>query len=151
MPEPAYCEQFRETLQAVARLSHQHPNYHFELIQEFAHQLRESSQPERLIQDWVSQLEALSEARQEAGLRIFEQALLRAQQDTYQPINRIDLFIEQQLYGIQDPQVVENATVSQLLKSQAEPTRKLPARSSQPTHPLNPRNLATGQPPGRQP
>ena len=149
MPEPAYAEQFRETLQAVADLSRQHPGYVFEWIQEFALQLREAPRPETLIQDWVAQLAALSEARQEAGLRIFEQALLRARQATYQPLNRIDLFIEQQLYGIQDPQIVESATVSQLLKSQAAPARKSPARSSQPTHPLNPRTLPTGQPPAR--
>lgn len=143
MPDVAYPEQFRKILQEVLALSQTHPTYNFELIQEFVETLRQASQPESQIQTWVEELSVLPEARQEAGLRIFEYALLKARQATYRPVNSLDRFIEYQLFGIQDEKIVENATISQILRAQQEsvpPVRK-PPRSTQPTNPLNPRNL----------
>ncbi|PIQ26306.1 hypothetical protein COW36_15050 [bacterium (Candidatus Blackallbacteria) CG17_big_fil_post_rev_8_21_14_2_50_48_46] len=149
MPDSAYSEQFRHTLQAVLEIGKAHPDFRFELIQEYAERLKSSQDPTLLINDWVRQLEELEIPRQEAGVRIFEYALLQARQATYRPLNPLDGFIERQLYGIQDEKMVENGTISQILKSQSEtlasPMRKAP-RSSQPTNPLNPRNLPPAPP-----
>lgn len=142
MPELTYPEQFRKILEEILMVSQAHPTYQFEVIQEFVDTLKQATQPEHHIQHWVQELAVLPEARQEAGVRIFEYALLRARQSTYQPVNALDRFIERQLYGIQDEKIVENAVISQLLRSQQEtaPVRK-PSRTTQPTNPLNPRNL----------
>jgi DNA-binding transcriptional regulator YbjK len=153
MPDSAYSEQLQQVLQDVYKLSQTHPEYVFEMIQDFVLQLKSSAEPQKLIEHWVKQLSALSEPRQEAGLRMFEYALLKARQSTYHPVNAMDAFIERQLYGVTDEKAIEKGTVSQLLRSQQQseptPVRKPPRTSTQPTNPLNPRNLPPMPPPAR--
>ncbi|MGE3728154.1 MAG: hypothetical protein AB7I41_21545 [Candidatus Sericytochromatia bacterium] len=159
MPDSGYPEQLKNVIQDVYQLSQAHPDYVFEMIQDFVSQLRSNEEPQALIDHWVKQLSALSEPRQEAGLRMFEYALLKARQSTYHPVNAMDAFIERQLYGVSDEKAIEKGTVSQLLRAQQaqgtgqlqEPpaVRKPPRTSNQPTNPLNPRNLPPVPPPAR--
>lgn len=99
MPDSGYPEQLRQVIQDVYQLSQAHPDDVFEMIQDFVLQLRNNEEPQAQIYYWVKQLSALSEPRQEAGLRMFEYALLKARQSTYNPVNAMDAFISQPSWG----------------------------------------------------
>lgn len=138
---------FGQILEQIARLARQHPDYRFEYIHAYTSQLAPELDPAPWIEHLELQWQALPLARQEACRQIFDYALLQARQATYQPVNELDLFLERQLYGIQDEQVVHKGAVSQALKQLEDRGNKRPAGRTPAapaagrTNPLNPRQL----------
>ncbi|PKL76138.1 MAG: hypothetical protein CVV27_11835 [Candidatus Melainabacteria bacterium HGW-Melainabacteria-1] len=151
-------QRFRQLLEQIAELTGKHPDYRFEHIDSMMGSLAGDAA------GWVMTLDAqwqeLSPQRQEALAQIFEHALLRARQATYRPLNALDAFLERQLYGIEDEQIIQKSAVSQALKQYEERRRPpvgqpaSPAPASPPvpgrspaagrTNPLSPRQLPKG-------
>ncbi|MGV3524377.1 MAG: hypothetical protein ACO1RX_09135 [Candidatus Sericytochromatia bacterium] len=147
-------ESFRQTLEHIAQVVQQHPEYLFEGIAAYTRRLQNGEPVAAWIDEIVQQWQELSAPRQEACQQIFDYALLRARQATYRPVNALDQFLENQLYGIQDGEVVQKSAVSQALRQLDEQVRKrppAPAGRTAPvagrTNPLNPRQLPGNRPP----
>lgn len=150
---------FRQTLEQIARLAGEHPEYRFEHIHSYTSQLTPTSDSKAWISELEQQWRELPAPRQEACQQIFDYALLRARQTTYRPVNALDAFLERQLYGIEDDQIVHKGSVSQALRSLEErkrppapppaPQPAPPASAGRPqaagrTNPLSPRHLPKG-------
>lgn len=118
--ETTLTAQFTTALEAIVGIAAQHPDYRFELIQPWVDQLQNRS---LTVAALATQLSELSPERQRVGLDMFEYALLRARQATYQPRNALDTFIEQQLYGVQDAQAIEKSLVGEFLRQQEAAAR----------------------------
>ena len=141
---------FKQTLEQIAELASQHPDYTFEWIQSWIQVLHQGQASADWVQELVSQWSQLSEPRRDVCQQLFGQALLRARQATYQPLNALDMFLERYLYGVQDEQIVHKSRVSQTLKQVEETQRnRPPARPMPPpgspragrTNPLPPTRL----------
>ena len=137
-------ETFRQILEHIGSIARHHPDYRFEYIDHFTRKLAPELDHMPWVEDLHSQWQSMPAPRQEVCQEIFAAALLQARQTTYQPLNELDLFLERQLYGIQDEQVVHKGAVSQALK-QFEDRKRPPAPPRAPvsghTNPLNPRQL----------
>ncbi len=146
-------DSFRQILEQIARLAVEHPDYRFEHIQSYTSQLTPGSKTSTWVQELDKQWQEMPAPRQEACQQMFDYALLRARQATYKPVNALDAFLERQLYGIEDDQIVHKGSVSQALKTLEErkrPPAQPPAPAAQPinrhqaagrTNPLSPRHL----------
>ena len=107
---------FSSILEQIVQLHQLHPDYTFEYIQEHIVVLDDEDSGQAWIVKLYNQWQEMSEARQQACSQIFQAALHRAQQATYRPVNDLDSFLERQLYGIQDDQVVHKGLISAVLK-----------------------------------
>lgn len=107
---------FSSILEQITQLHQKHPDYTFEYIQEHIAVLDDEDSSQAWVVKLYNQWQEMSEPRQQACTQIFQAALLRAQQSTYRPVNDLDAFLERQLYGIQDDQVVHKGLVSAALK-----------------------------------
>ena len=124
-------EAFGKTLKDIVEVAVAHPAYNFELIQSYISELRAASDEagRTAWQDKLNQQFAeLTEPRQQACQDLFTYALRLARQATYTPVNDLDVFLEKQIYGVQDDQAINKGLVSQVLKAaeQAEAARKRP-------------------------
>ncbi len=137
---------FSSILEQITKLHQKHPDYTFEYIQEHIAILDDEDSSQAWVVKLYNQWQEMSEPRQQACTQIFQAALLRAQQSTYRPINDLDAFLERQLYGIQDDQVVHKGLVSAALKQrdqqkeqQQDALRNRQVRPNRPgrTNPLN--------------
>lgn len=145
---------FQESLELIAQLAARYPDYEFELIQSYVQLLHQDLQRGQTAEAWIQNLtQLLAEMpphRADICHQLFDHALLKAKQATYQPVNELDAFLERYLYGIKDEKAVQKGTVSQALRQMEDQQRKRtpqppPAARAGRTNPL------PGPPPGPPP